>query len=138
MLTRRALFGLLLALSACGPIQLGLGGVDCGSSNQPLGGYDAVGRECVWNAYAKDLAVSWNMTTLTAEGDPVPLTLRSDSAGIVVTRDATADKWSSAADRRVWTWRCGAMTKLVWATDASRYSFALSNCTGDGATTAFP
>jgi hypothetical protein len=138
MLTRLALFALVLALSACGPIQLGPGRIDCGSSDQTPGGHDVVGRECVWDAYTRHLAVSWNVTTHTEEGDPIPLRLRSDSAGIVLTRDTTADKWSSAADRRVWTWKCGAMTMLVWATDASRYSFALSNCVGDGAATAFP
>jgi hypothetical protein len=50
----------------------------------------------------------------------------------------TADKYSSPSNRRIWSWHCTAMTKHVWVTDASRYSFELSGCTGDGPSTTFP
>ena len=96
-------------------------------------------RECVWDAYSRGASVRWSVRSYTDEGDPIPETLRFDSVlGVVTTRDMSADKFSNSADRRIWTWRCMTMTKMAWITDASRYSFKLSNCTGDGATTVFP
>jgi hypothetical protein len=76
---------------------------------------------------------------VTIEGDPVPSLLSVDpTRGLDVTRDVTADKFSAQADRRVWSWHCATLTKRTWATDASRYSFELGGCTGDGPSTHFP
>ena len=131
---------LIMALVACGPSAPPFSGIDCGSSTQgPGSDYDAVARECVWNAYSRGAAVRWNVRSYTVEGDPIPETLRFDSVlGVVTTRDMSADKFSNSAGRRIWTWRCVTMTKMAWVTDPSRYSFKLSNCTGDGTTAVFP
>jgi len=93
----------------------------------------------VWSAYSSGAAVQWHLTSTTIEGAPIPQTLRFDSVlGVVVTRDVRADTFSAPADRRMWTWRCGKMSKMPSVSDPSRYSFELSSCTGDGPTTTFP
>jgi len=98
-----------------------------------------VGRSCVWDAYSSGKAVRWSVRSYTIDGDPIPGTLRFEpGTGIEVTRDVTADNFSAPADRRVWTWRCGTMTRMTWVTDPSRYSFVLTGCTGDGPSTGFP
>jgi hypothetical protein len=130
----------MLVVAACGSAPPPFSGIDCGNSTEGSGtDYDAEARECVWKAYSNGAAVRWSVRSYTTEGDPIPQTLRFDSAlDVVTTRDMTADKFSSSADRRIRTWRCATMTKMAWVTDPSRYSFKLSNCTGDGATTLFP
>jgi hypothetical protein len=94
--------------------------------------------ECVWKAYAGRTPVRWAVTQYTTEGAAVPSTIAFDGAFLVVTRDLSLDGFSSAASRRLWTWRCSAMTQRAWATDAKRYSFDLSDCTGDAAPAHFP
>ena len=130
----------LLVVAGCGSPPPPFSGVDCGSGTQGQGlEYDAAARDCVWNGYSRGATVRWNVRIYTVEGDPIPETLRFDSVlGVVTTRDMSADKFSNSADRRIWTWRCMTMTKMAWVTDPSRYSFKLSNCTGDGATAVFP
>ncbi len=124
---------------ACGSRAGGPSVVDCGSFDARHDGYDTAGRECVWNAYMARQAVRWSVTGLTIEGDPIPGTLSFDPVqGIVVTRDTRADQLSASAQRRVDTWRCATMTKKIWATDASRYSFELAGCRGDGDSAHFP
>jgi len=127
----------LVILGACGSQTGSFAGVDCGTST--LADYDAKAVDCVWSAYSSGTSVRWNIKGQTIEGDPIPETLRFDSVlGVVITRDMTADKFSAPAARRMWTWRCGKMAKMPTATDKSRYSFELSNCTGDGPTATFP
>ena len=130
----------LLVLGACGYQPVAFTGIDCGTTVEGLeGAYDSKARDCVWSAYSRGAAVQWHLTSTTIEGAPIPQTLRFDSVlGVVITRNVTADTFSVQADRRMWTWRCGTMTKMPSATDPSRYSFELSNCTGDGPTTTFP
>ena len=138
---RALIWTVLVLLAACGPRPVATPPpIDCGSSAQgPGDDYDAVGRGCVWGAYSSGKAVRWSVLSYTIEGDPIPATLLFDPViGIDVTRDVTADKFSAPADRRMWTWRCGKMTRMTWVTDPSRYSFVLTACTGDGPTTVFP
>jgi hypothetical protein len=137
---RGSIWIVFVLLAACGSRAVAAPPVDCGSSTQgPGGDYDAVGRSCVWDAYSSGKAVRWSVRSYTIEGDPIPGTLRFDpSVGIEVTRDVTADNFSAPADRRMWTWRCGKMTRMTWVTDPSRYSFELTGCTGDGPSTGFP
>ena len=93
----------------------------------------------MWNAYGAQRAVIWKVRGITIEGDPIPSELTfQPGRGFVITRDVTADEFSAPADRRVWTWRCPAVAKRVWATDPTRYSFEFTGCQGDGAMTAFP
>lgn len=129
----------LAVLGACGaPIVFA--GIDCGTTNEGLSStYDSAARDCVWSAYSSGTAVQWHVTGTTIEGAPTPQSLRFDSVlGVVITRDVSADTFSAPGDRRMWTWRCTKMTKLPWVTEPSRYSFELTNCTGDGPTTIFP
>jgi hypothetical protein len=115
------------------------GAVDCGSFDAGHGTYDAAGTDCFWRAYTGSVPARWSVTMLTVEGDPIPATITfAPGQPIVVTRDVTADAFSSATDRRVWTFRCATIERKPWATDPSRSFFELSVCTGDGATTAFP
>ena len=127
-------------LVSCGSPSVSFTGIDCGTTKEGFdGAYDSTARDCVWSAYSSGSAVQWHVTGTTIEGAPIPQTLRFDSVlGVVITRDITADTFSAPADRRTWTWRCIKMTKMPWATDATRYSFELTNCTGDGPTTVFP
>lgn len=113
--------------------------IDCGSFAAGHNTYESAGRECVWDAYTAHTAVRWAVRQLTIEGDPIPGTLGYDPGqGIVITRDVRADEFSGTADRRLWMWRCGTMSRRTWATDPSRYSFELTDCRGDGASTHFP
>jgi hypothetical protein len=131
---------LLVVFGACGPQSVTFSGIDCGTTIEGLNAvYDAKARDCVWSAYSSGAAVQWRLTSTTIEGAPIPQTLRFDTVlGVVITRDVRADTFSGPADRRMWTWRCTKMTKVPWVTEPSRYSFELTNCTGDGPTTTFP
>lgn len=104
----------------------------------PPATYPASGMECVWKAYAARTPVRWAVTQHTIEGDPVPSTIAFDGAVVMVTRDLSLDRFSGTADRRLWSWRCRTMTQRPWVTDAQRYSFDLSDCTGDSAPAHFP
>lgn len=139
------LFGILLLgvlSTACRSTSttISVSGTDCGTTEESTPpAYSASARECLWTAYSDGKAAYWNVHGVTIEGDPVPAMLSFDPArGLDVTRDLTADKFSNQSSRRVWSWHCATMTKRVWATEASRYSFELSGCTGDGASTIFP
>jgi hypothetical protein len=93
----------MLVVAACGSAPPPFSGIDCGNSTEGSGtDYDAEARECVWKAYSNGAAVRWSVRSYTTEGDPIPQTLRFDSAlDVVTTRDMTADKFSSSADRRI-------------------------------------
>jgi hypothetical protein len=126
---------------ACRPAsRFSLSGTDCGTTEESTPpAYSASARECFWSAYSSGGAAFWNARGVTTEGDPIPSLLSFDPArGLDVTRDVTADKFSTRSDRRVWSWHCSTLTKRTWATDASRYSFELGGCTGDGLSTHFP
>ena len=113
--------------------------VDCGVSDaRPPAIYPASGMECVWKAYVARTPVRWAVTQYTTEGAPVPSTIAFDGAIVLVTRDRSLDGFSGTADRRLWSWRCRTMTQRPWATDAQRYVFELSDCTGDFAPAYFP
>lgn len=123
--------------TALPPVVPGL--VDCGSFDAGHDEYDRAGHECVWRAYTSGSAVSYRLTVLTIEGDPIPMTLLFEPGrGVTVAHDLSADEFTSPASRRLWSWRCSAMTQRMWVTDASRYSFELTGCTGDGRETHFP
>jgi len=138
--SRGLIWTVLVMLGACGSQSVTFSGIDCGTTIEGLNaGYDGRARDCVWSAYSSGAAVQWHLTSTTIEGAPIPQTLRFDSVlGVVVTRDVRADTFSAPADRRMWTWRCGKMSKMPSVSDPSRYSFELSSCTGDGPTTTFP
>jgi len=124
-----------LAPTAKGPPAV----VDCGVSDpRPPSTYPASGMECVWKAYAARTPVRWAVTQYTTEGAPVPSTIVFDGAAVLVTRDLSLDGFSGTADRRLWSWRCRTMTQRPWVTDPQRYSFDLSDCTGDSAPAHFP
>ena len=125
---------------ACGSTAGAATPVDCGSFDQsPTDAYDRAGRECMWNAYTAQRALTWRVRAITIEGDPVPSELTFEPGrGFVITRDVTADEFSAPADRRVWRWRCQTAVKRVWATDPSRHSFEFTGCQGDGVATHFP
>ena len=112
------------------------GGIECGTADERLdSSYDAIGRECIWNAYENGRAARWTLRSYTIEGDPIPTTLLFQPAGgigLVVTRDTSADKFGGVGNQRIFTYRCGTMTKVPRRDDISRYSFMLTNCTGDG------
>jgi hypothetical protein len=113
--------------------------VDCGVSNSGPGiTYDAVGRQCVWSAYASGSPTRWVITSYTTEGAPIRTTLTFESGVLLMTRDMTADGFSSPADRRLWSWRCSTMTKRPFVTDPQHYSFELAGCTGEVARAVFP
>jgi hypothetical protein len=117
-------------------------GIDCGTTDERLGSsYDATGRECVWNAYANGREARWTLRSYTIEGDPIPTTILFRPAGgigLVVTRDTSADKYGGVGNQRVFTYRCGTMTKTTRGDDVSRYDFTLTNCGGDGSSTSVP
>ena len=123
-MSRGLIWTALALLASCGSQTGSFSGIDCGTSTRsPQLAYRFDGR----------------VQGQTIEGDPIPETLRFDNVlGVVITQDTTADKYTSPANRRMWTWRCSKMTKTPWATDPTRYSFELSSCTGDGPTTTFP
>ena len=113
--------------------------VDCGVSDpRPPSTYPASGMECVWKAYAARTPVRWAVTQYTTEGAPVRSTIVFDGATVLVTRDLSLDGYSATADRRLWSWRCRTMTQRPWVTDPQRYSFDLSDCTGDSSPAHFP
>jgi hypothetical protein len=124
--------GLLFAI-ACGGAPPLAAGLDCGTADERLNAFDAAARECVWSAYTKGEAVRWTVVRETLEGDPVPVTLAFDpGSGFVVTRDTRADQFGGVGNQRIFTYRCQTMTKTTHRDDISRYSFRLTNCTGDG------
>lgn len=94
--------------------------------------------ECVWKAYASRVPVRWAVTQYTTEGARVPSTIAFDGLTVLVTRDLSLDGFSGQAARRLWAWQCRVMTQRPWVTDAQRYSFDLSSCTGDGTEAHFP
>lgn len=113
--------------------------VDCGLSDlRPPADHDAAALDCFWKAYSAGHPVRWSVVKYTQEGAPIPSTLTFGGGVLIVTRDLSKDEFSSPADRRVWAWRCAALRQRPWVTDPQRYSFELSNCTGDGPRTAFP
>jgi hypothetical protein len=117
-------------------------GIECGTADEGYGtSFDATGRECIWNAYANGRAARWTLRSYTIEGDPIPTTLLFQPAGgigLVVTRDTRADKFGGVGNKRIFTYRCGTMTRVPAGGDVSRYSFMLTNCTGDGPSTTIP
>ena len=114
--------------------------VDCGVTDlgPSMTNTAAAERQCVWNAYSAGIPTRWTVTEYTQEGDPVRATLNVEGGVVLMTRDLSADRFSSPADRRLWSWRCSAMTKRPFATDPRRYSFELSGCTGEVAQAIFP
>jgi hypothetical protein len=138
--SRGLIWAAVLIVGACAYQPVPFSGVDCGTTIEGLDdAYDSRARDCVWSAYSRGAAVQWHLTSTTIEGAPIPQTLRFDQVlGAVITRDFSADPFSAPENRRKWTWRCIKMTKLPWVTDPSRYSFELTNCTGDGPNTIFP
>ena len=112
--------------------------VDCGSFDAGHGAYDAQGLDCFWTAYSAGKSATWSVKQVTVEGDPIPATVTSDTRGLVVSRDFSADKFSSQADRRVFVWTCSTVARKPWATDPSRYVLELTGCTGAGSSTSFP
>lgn len=130
--------GLLLVIS-CGGAAQRAPGTDCGATDERFGSFDSAARECVWNAYTNGEAVHWALRAYTIEGDPVPYTLAFDPRyGLVVTRDTSADRFGGVGNQRVFTYRCRTMTKSPQREDIARYSFLLTNCTGDGPTASVP
>ena len=117
-------------------------GIECGTADERLeSSYDSSGRDCVWMAYENGQAARWTLRSYTIEGDPIPTTLLFQPAGgigLVVTRDTSADKFGGFGNQRLFTYRCATMTRVPRRDDLSRYSFALTNCTGDGSSTSVP
>jgi hypothetical protein len=129
----------LVGVAACGGRAGAAGPVDCGRSDLGHSNYDATGIDCFWQAYSAGKAVVWRIAQVTEEGDPIPGTLSFDpTAGLVASRDVTADKFSRPNDRRMWNWRCRTIERRPWAADPSRAFFELGGCSGDGAATNFP
>ncbi len=113
--------------------------VDCGVSDlRPPATYDAVGVQCVWNAYSAGTPTRWVVTSYTQEGAPIRGTISFEGGVVLMTRDLSADSFSNQLDRRIWTWRCGAMAQRPFVTDPRRFSLELGKCTGDGAAAVFP
>lgn len=135
-----ALFLSLLAVGSWGESYRVRGSiVDCGGSDErPPDSYDVAGRDCFWSAYSAGKPARWTVTSSTVEGDPIRATISFDQGVVVVTRDMSSDRFSSERDRRIWRWTCRTMTQRTWATDAQRFSFELSDCTGDGTRAVFP
>ena len=116
-------------------------GIECGTTDEIGASFDASGRDCIWNAYESGRAARWHLRSYTIEGDPIPMTLLfrpEGRIGLVVTRDTRADKFGGVGNQRVFTFRCGTMTKVPYGGDNSRYSFMLTNCTGDGPSVSVP
>ena len=131
----------LISAVACGGAPP-FSGIECGTADERLySSYDAGGRDCIWNAYESGRAARWSLRSYTIEGDPIPTTLLFQPAGgigLVVTRDTSADKFGGVGNQRLFTYRCAMMTKVPRRDDISRYSFMLTNCTGDGPSTSVP
>lgn len=131
---RLLLAATLISAAACGAAPFT--GIECGTTDEGLGtSFDATGRDCIWNAYESGREARWTLRSYTIEGDPIPTTLLFRPAGgigLVVTRDTSADKFGGVGNQRVFTSRCGTMTKVPSGGDIARYSFRLTNCTGDG------
>lgn len=116
-------------------------GLDCGTARMSNAGspYDQALLDCVWAAYARGEAARLSITMVTTEGHLVPTALLAVPGGrSIVTRDLTADNFSSPADRVVNTYSCTALTRRPWATDPKRYVFELSDCLGPAPTATFP
>ncbi|MGH2491835.1 MAG: hypothetical protein ACRDF9_10020 [Candidatus Limnocylindria bacterium] len=129
----------LFLATSCGGAPPLATGIDCGTTDERLGSFDSAARECVWNAYTKGEAVHWTLRAYTIEGDPVPYTVAfNPTSGLVATRDTRADRFGGVGNQRVFTYRCQTMTKTTQRDDISRYSFRLTNCTGDGLATSVP
>lgn len=113
--------------------------VNCGASDlRPPVAYDAVALACVWTAYSAGTPVRWSATTYTQEGDLIPVSLHFESGVLLITRDMTADGFSSPANRRVWSWNCAVMTKRPYMSESQKVFFELTGCSGDAASTVFP
>jgi hypothetical protein len=121
------------------PASTPTGTVDCGSFDAGHGGYDAQGLDCFWTAYSTGKSARWSVKQLTIEGDPIPATITADGrGGLVVSRDFSADKFSSPANRHVFVWTCSTITRKLWPTDPARSFLELTGCTGAGASTTYP
>lgn len=93
----------------------------------------------MWRAYSAGRPLSWGVTVYTTEGDPVQASLRFDGKSLEVTKDMSADRFSSQADRREMTWECASMTRRPWReSEPQRFSFELWDCRGEDSTVAFP
>ena len=144
LLGMRLLAVLVALLSACSspasPLPAIRQATDCGTFVAgPAAPYDATGTDCFWGAYQAGRAARWSVTSFTTEGDPIPATITFTPArGAVVTRDVTADNFSSPPDRRLWTYRCTTLVRRSWAIDPAKHFFELSGCAGDGPRTSFP
>src|SRR5207247_11172001 len=106
-----------------------------------LGTSHAAARECFWSAYSNASAARWSLRSYTIEGDPIPTTLLfqpKGGIGLVVTRDTSGDRFGGVGNQRIFTYRCGTMTKTPHGDDISRFGFLLSNCGGDGPSTSVP
>ena len=140
----RRLFLVIVLASACSatpaPSPTVPGTIDCGSFvATPLTRYDAGGTDCFWAAYTSGRPARWSVRSITTEGDPIPSTITfTPGQGLVVTRDTTADKFAGQGGARVWTYRCSMIARKPWATDATKFFFELTDCTGDGTTAGFP
>jgi hypothetical protein len=138
---RLLLAATLISAVACGGAPP-FTGIECGSADERLdSSYDASGRDCIWNAYENGRAARWTVRSYTIEGDPIPTTLLFRPAGgigLVVTRDTSADKFGGVGNQRVFTYRCGTMTKVPYGGDIPRNGFMLTKCTGDGASITVP
>ena len=113
--------------------------VDCGSFDAGQGGYDAQGLDCFWTAHLGGKPSRWSVKRRTVEGDPIPSTITDDGrGGLVVSRDFSADRFSSSANRRVLVWTCSTITRKPSSTDPARSFLELTGCTGAGTSTSFP
>lgn len=116
--------------------------VDCGRARVDASGrYDQALLDCVWSAYVGGSAARLEFIMTTQEGDPIPTTLSAvPGSRSEVTRDLTADQFSSPANRIVTRYACVTLAPRLWASNPSRYSFELTDCVGPGprATTSFP
>ena len=116
--------------------------VDCGRARVDASGrYDQALLDCVWSAYVGGSAARLEFIMTTQEGDPIPTTLYAvPGSRSEVTRDLTADRFTSPANRIVTRYACVTLAPRLWATDPSRYSFELTDCVGPGpnSTTSFP
>jgi hypothetical protein len=139
-LVRAVVIGLIVSCSPPAPLpSLVPGSIDCGSFDAGHGAYDPKGVECFWRAYSAGTPARWVVKQLTVEGDPIPESIQFvPGGGTTVTRDVSADKFAGSTGRRVWTYRCTAVTRTPFPTDPAKYFFELSGCVGDAATTAFP
>jgi hypothetical protein len=132
---RALLAAAVMATAACGSPSVV--DVDCGATAEPPTAYDADGRDCVWDAYARGRSARWVVTWRTIEGDPIPKTLFVSATAIEASRDDRPDRFGGQ-DRGVVTWRCSTIAKHPVSSDGSRYDFFLSGCTGPSYSATFP